>query len=100
MTRESTLNTHDVGPPGPAGGPSVVRPTPDAIGRLRPLNAGDVRLDGGFWAERQGMNRARTIPHGFAQLQATGTLGNLRLAAGASGGGCGAGGVVAGGVGA
>ncbi len=31
------------------------------------------------------MNRARTIPHGFDQLGAAGTLDNLRLAAGAQG---------------
>ncbi len=70
---------------GQTGGPSVVRPSVGAIGRLRPLHAGEVRLDGGFWGDRQAINRARTIPHGFAQLEATGTLGNLRLAAGERG---------------
>ena len=66
-------------------GASVVRPSPGAMGRLRPLTAAQVHLDGGFWGERQATNRARTIPHGFDQLQAVGTLGNLRIAAGAKG---------------
>ena len=62
---------------------SVVRPTAGALGRLRPLGAAQVRLDGGFWGDRQAINRSRTIPHGFAQLRPPGTLDNLRLAAGA-----------------
>ena len=60
-------------------------PGAGAIGRLTPLGAEQVRITGGFWGERQAINRARTIPHGFDRLQATGTLGNLRLAAGMGG---------------
>ena len=47
-----------------------------SAGRHRPARArsgaAQVRLDGGFWGDRQAINRARTIPHGFDQLQATG----------------------------
>jgi DUF1680 family protein len=64
---------------------SVVRPSAGALGTLRPLGAAQVHLDGGFWGDRQAINRTRTIPHGFAQLEAAGTLDNLRLAAGAQG---------------
>ena len=42
--------------------------------------------DGGFWGDRQALNRSRTIPHGHEQLTAKGTLHNLRLAAGVRGG--------------
>jgi uncharacterized protein len=44
-----------------------------------------VRILDGFMAERQRVNRERTIPHGFGQLERSGTLDNLRLAAGADG---------------
>jgi uncharacterized protein len=53
--------------------------------RLRPLGPSRARLAGGFLADRQRVNRERTLPHGFVQLQRSGTLGNLRLAAGAGG---------------
>ncbi|HJT99965.1 MAG TPA: beta-L-arabinofuranosidase domain-containing protein, partial [Actinomycetes bacterium] len=53
--------------------------------RLSPLGPGRARLTGGFLAERQRVNREHTLPHGFAQLQRSGALGNLRLAAGAEG---------------
>jgi hypothetical protein len=62
-----------------------VVPTAGARGRLRPLGGSAITVTGGFWAERLATNRERTIPHGFAQLGAAGTLNNLRLAAGASG---------------
>ena len=83
MTRERTVGVDDAADRRAVA--SVVRPSDDAIGTLRPLGAGQVRLDGGFWGDRQAMNLARTIPHGFAQLGAAGTLDNLRLAAGAQG---------------
>jgi DUF1680 family protein len=53
--------------------------------RLRPLGPARARLAGGFLAERQRVNREQTLPHGFAQLRRSGTLGNLRVAAGADG---------------
>ena len=64
---------------------AAVAPTTSAIGRLAPLGAGDVDLGDGFWSERLRRNQEVTIPHGFAQLEATGTLHNLRVAAGRPG---------------
>lgn len=58
-----------------------VDPSSRAKRTFRPLGLGDVRVIGGFWADRLQINRARTIPHGYAQLQAAGTLHNFRLAA-------------------
>jgi DUF1680 family protein len=61
-------------------------PSTQATGwRLRPLGPSRARIVDGFLAERQRINRQRTIPHGFAQLRQAGTLDNLRLAAGADG---------------
>jgi DUF1680 family protein len=64
---------------------STVWPTATARSRLRPLEAPQLEIVGGFWAERLRVNRQHTIPHGFEQLQRSGALGNLRLAAGADG---------------
>ena len=44
-----------------------------------------VTILDGFMAQRQRVNRERTLPHGFGQLERSGTLDNLRLAAGADG---------------
>jgi DUF1680 family protein len=60
---------------------AAVVPTAGATAALRPIGATDVRLTGGFWAERARINREATIPAGFEQLQAAGTLQNFRLAA-------------------
>jgi DUF1680 family protein len=49
--------------------------------RLAPLSATDVAFTGGFWADRTATNRNATIPAGFRQLQAAGTLHNFELAA-------------------
>jgi len=62
-------------------GPSA----PAAGWRLRPLGPARARLADGFLADRQRVNREHTLPHGFAQLRRSGTLDNLRLAAGADG---------------
>ena len=56
-----------------------------ATARRRPLGPSQVRILGGFLAERQRTNRERTLPHGFDQLRHSGALGNLRLAAGGDG---------------
>jgi len=48
---------------------------------LRPLRGGELRLDGGFWGERQLRNREVTIPHGIEMLSEWGPLDNLRAAA-------------------
>ena len=61
------------------------RPRGTAGSRLRPLGPSRVTILDGFLAERQRVNRERTIPHGFDQLGRSGTLENLRLAAGADG---------------
>jgi DUF1680 family protein len=64
--------------------PSVVavEATDYAIARLRPIGAERATITDGFWADRQRLNRERTIPHGFGQLGHAGNLNNLRLAAG------------------
>jgi DUF1680 family protein len=54
-------------------------------GPLRPIDARGLHVEGGLWAERMTTNRARTIPHGLAQLEASGALGNFRNAARGSG---------------
>lgn len=64
---------------------STVGPSARASSRLRPLGSPQVAILDGFWAQRLRLNRERTIPHGFDQLRAAGTLENLRLAAGANG---------------
>ena len=64
---------------------SVVWPSPGARTRLRPLPPEGVHIRDGFWADRQRVNRERSIPHGFDQLQQRGTLTNFRLAAGQDG---------------
>ncbi len=61
-----------------------VIPTGTAPSRVRPLSATDVRVTGGFWADRLSTNRERTIPAGIEQLRDAGTLHNFRLAAGAT----------------
>ena len=61
------------------------RPRGTAGSRLRALGPSRVTILDGFLAERQRVNRERTIPHGFDQLGRSGTLDNLRLAAGGDG---------------
>ena len=74
----------DVGPTS-TGMQAPVLPTAAAICRLSPIRAGVAKVTGGFWLERQRINRERTLPHGFAQLERAGNIANLRLAAGATG---------------
>jgi len=64
---------------------STVWPSATARSRLRPLESPQLEIVDGFWAERLRLNRERTIPHGFDQLQRSAALGNLRLAAGVHG---------------
>jgi uncharacterized protein len=84
-TRAATDIRIDAEAPGADRHASVVLPSAAAIGRLRPTSGSDVEITGGFWGERLETNRTRTLGHGYAQLQAAGTLDNLRLAAGAKG---------------
>src|SRR5688572_12700876 len=62
-----------------------VWPSQKAQSALRPIDAPNVEIVGGFWGDRQRTNRERTILHGFEQLQHSGALANLRLAAGGDG---------------
>ena len=64
---------------------AAVLPTSAAIGRLTPLGADRVTVKGGLWGQRLKVNRERSIPHGFAQLDRAGNLANFRLAAGVKG---------------
>jgi DUF1680 family protein len=50
-------------------------------GRLRPLGLGEVRITGGFWADRQAVNGSGTIDHIGHWLEREGWLGNFDLAA-------------------
>ncbi len=49
---------------------------------LRTLPVRATRIHSGFWAARQQTNREVSLPHGFAMLEVTNTLRNLRSAAG------------------
>lgn len=53
---------------------------------LRPIRRGAVRIEGGFWGRYQALNRETTIPHGMHMLEETGSLENLRIAAGLTSG--------------
>ncbi|MFT4108226.1 glycoside hydrolase family 127 protein [Propionicimonas sp.] len=56
-------------------------PVQPRTGRLHPLGIDEVRITGGFWAERQRTNASATLPHIFAWLEREGWLGNFDLAA-------------------
>jgi len=65
----------------PAVGP--VMPVSTQCLALRPITSG-LSLAPGFWGDRQRQNREVTIPHGTGMLESSGTLENLRIAAGKS----------------
>ncbi|MDQ7904050.1 glycoside hydrolase family 127 protein [Phytohabitans sp. ZYX-F-186] len=50
-------------------------------GRLRPLGLGDVRITGGFWAERQSVNAEASLAHIEHWLEREGWIRNFDLAA-------------------
>jgi len=52
-----------------------------AVAALRPLDADGARIDAGFWAERQRLNRDVLLPDGRRRLEEAGNLDNLRRAA-------------------
>lgn len=60
-------------PPDPTGGRPVV-PTKSA---LRPLGLGEVRLGGGFWAQRQEINASATLDHARTWMEKLGWAGNF-----------------------
>jgi DUF1680 family protein len=55
-----------------------VRPHASA---LLPLAIGDAQITGGFWADRQRVNREVSIPIGSTRLREAGNLADLQLAA-------------------
>lgn len=55
----------------------LVAPAPEVVAE-RPLPAGAVTLLPGFWADRQRINRERSIPHGMEKLRAAGGFDNFR----------------------
>ncbi|MDY0983377.1 glycoside hydrolase family 127 protein [Microbacterium sp. CFBP9023] len=50
-------------------------------GRLRPLGLDEVRITGGFWADRQVVNGSATLSHIESRLESEGWLPNFDLAA-------------------
>ncbi|MGN6741870.1 MAG: glycoside hydrolase family 127 protein [Amnibacterium sp.] len=59
--------------------------TADADLALHPLDLDRARITGGFWSDRQAVNRATSIPDGLKQLHESGVLENFRVAATGSG---------------
>lgn len=57
-------------------------PVAPSTGVLSPLPLPAVSLSGGFWGERQELNRAAIIPHGVSWVTRLDWLGNLEKAAG------------------
>jgi uncharacterized protein len=70
---------------GSAGSERPVAALTAGAGVLRPLPARAVRLGTGFWGRRTGVNASRSLAAGFARLESSGVLENLRLAAGGAG---------------
>lgn len=56
-------------------------PTAPSTGVLRPLGLDEVRITGGFWADRQATNGSATLSHIRYWLEREGWLGNFDLAA-------------------
>lgn len=50
--------------------------------RLHALPLTAVDIQAGFWKDKQAVNRHNSLPHGFAMLEESGALDNLRIAAG------------------
>ena len=62
-----------------------VAPTAGASVRLRPIDGDAMVVRDGFWGAERRSNIDASIPHGLAQLEASGALGNFRNAAAGSG---------------
>src|SRR4051794_5600018 len=56
------------------------RPVAPAAGVWRPVGIGDVRITGGFWAERQRLNGTAIIGHCERWVEAMGWTGNFDAA--------------------
>jgi len=50
--------------------------------KWRTLPLGSISVAGGFWGHKQVVNHQASIPHGFRNLETSGSLNNMRLAAG------------------
>ena len=66
-------------------GPVDLGRSPAAV--LHPLAADGARIDGGFWGQRQRLNRDVLLPDGHGRLEEAGNVENLRRAARVEGGG-------------
>ncbi|MEQ6899178.1 beta-L-arabinofuranosidase domain-containing protein [Microbacterium sp. KR10-403] len=56
-------------------------PVVPSVSTLRPLGQSEVRITGGFWAQRQQVNARGTLAHIGARLESEGWLPNFDLAA-------------------
>ena len=56
-------------------------PVVPSSGRLRPLSLDEVRITGGFWAQRQRINGSASLPHALSWAERVGWVDNLRVAA-------------------
>ncbi|PYM13600.1 MAG: glycosyl hydrolase [Candidatus Rokuibacteriota bacterium] len=65
---------------GATAGPVDTARSPGAV--LKTLDVRATTIDGGFWGERQTVNRQKALPHGLRMLETAGNLDNLRIAAG------------------
>ena len=65
---------------GATAGPVDTARSPGAV--LKTLDVRATTIDGGFWGERQTVNRQKALPHGVRMLETAGNLDNLRIAAG------------------
>jgi hypothetical protein len=56
-------------------------PVVPSSGRLRPLSLDEVRITGGFWAQRQRINGTASLQHVLSWAERVGWVDNLRAAA-------------------
>ncbi|SDZ50616.1 glycoside hydrolase family 127 protein [Herbiconiux ginsengi] len=61
--------------------PRIVGPAVPSSSAVQPLGIGELRIDGGFWADRQQVNSEATLEHIEHWLEKEGWLGNFDLAA-------------------
>ncbi|MEO3924223.1 beta-L-arabinofuranosidase domain-containing protein [Micromonosporaceae bacterium B7E4] len=64
-----------------ASSASTAAPVLPSRGRLRPLGLDEVRITGGFWAERQSVNAAASLEHIAHWLEREGWIRNFDLVA-------------------
>jgi len=61
--------------------PTIATPALPSTGAVRPLGLGEVVITGGFWGDRQAVNRRGTLAHIAHWLEREGWLANFDLAA-------------------